>query len=959
MAVTSIHTPEIDESKYSLPIENGGTSARSPEQAAANLGLVSVDQVDQQDGIALLSNTANVQRKNYPLSLSDTSLPVFFGDHVFFLDASLVIQIVNYDSTIAYVFDTTQMPNANYATDGDKITLSSFNGIVGQQILSVNGREFVFTIAPHLPEQPILANLNYQSLGDHQGIVDNVPFEGQVFTSSLFTDSSGTLTHAYTTWEISTSLTFDTLMFNSSNPADSLSWTVNNFTPATTYFLRFAHVADTGNASPWSPTYEFTTAEYHAILKPSIVSPANDAVSVTPLPVISSSAFAPVGYLPNHIASDWQLASDPAFTNILQSSINSGTNKTSWAPADLGYLAIYYARVRYRADQAGSNGSAYSDWSDAIKFTTMADNRSIQKPVAMMLNDVHTDISKTNPSFTGNAFTPLNYTDTHAGSQWQIASDNAFSTIVNDSGWSTDLTSYNPTVSLNEGASYYGRVRYKGNVKTSDWSDSVIFLTAIYLQIYAIGAGAGGGGSSTNGGWSNSTGAAGGGGGGGGVSIAQRPILLNTTYSVTVGAGGGGGGTGGAGAAGGDTFVVIPTTAEIRANGGHPGTGGSQNSWATPGGAGGAGTTRAGGQGGQGGSMRADTGGASYYAAGTAGGGLNPGPGGLSDLAYGYGPYGGGGGGSPSYAVPGIAYQGGQGRNPNSYSVDGAIGSGGGGGAYISGAGGAGGRGAVVIEYADTGPMLDAPNAVYDHVNGKHRYTWSTPGTYTFTVAAGVTTATETVTPPTLTVAGVPALSVTLNSSAFITDYPAGSHVATDWQLATDATFTNIVRSSVNDTTNKLSYPIGGLGYSTTYYARCRYRSKFDISAWSPVVGFTTMADNRWIQAPSLALTYPYGPDRPVPTASSFVPVNFSGPHESSDWQISQDPNFTPVSLTYQIVADPARLYTIEQPGNLGFAYPSVGSYYYARVRFRSQGIVSGWSASLEYYIPDPYAGGI
>ena len=38
MAVTSIHTPEIDESKYSLPIENGGTSARSPEQAAENIG---------------------------------------------------------------------------------------------------------------------------------------------------------------------------------------------------------------------------------------------------------------------------------------------------------------------------------------------------------------------------------------------------------------------------------------------------------------------------------------------------------------------------------------------------------------------------------------------------------------------------------------------------------------------------------------------------------------------------------------------------------------------------------------------------------------------------------------------------------------------------------------------------------------------------------------------------------
>ena len=45
----------------------------------------------------------------------------------------------------------------------------------------------------------------------------------------------------------------------------------------------------------------------------------------------------------------------------------------------------------------------------------------------------------------------------------------------------------------------------------------------------------------------------------------------------------------------------------------------------------------------------------------------------------------------------------------------------------------------------------------------------------------------------------------------------------TDWQIATDTGFTNIVSSSTNDTINKTSYtPPTPLSLNTTYYVRCR-----------------------------------------------------------------------------------------------------------------------------------------
>jgi len=67
----------------------------------------------------------------------------------------------------------------------------------------------------------------------------------------------------------------------------------------------------------------------------------------------------------------------------------------------------------------------------------------------------------------------------------------------------------------------------------------------------------------------------------------------------------------------------------------------------------------------------------------------------------------------------------------------------------------------------------------------------------------------------------------------------AGSHLNSDWQLASDNAFTNLVSQSMGDTTNKISWPIPGMVINNTYYLRVRYRSTFGVSAWSPVIMFT------------------------------------------------------------------------------------------------------------------------
>jgi hypothetical protein len=69
------------------------------------------------------------------------------------------------------------------------------------------------------------------------------------------------------------------------------------------------------------------------------------------------------------------------------------------------------------------------------------------------------------------------------------------------------------------------------------------------------------------------------------------------------------------------------------------------------------------------------------------------------------------------------------------------------------------------------------------------------------------------------------------------------THLNSDWQVATDAAFTNIVASSMADATNKIAWTSPSVNLSTTYYGRCRHRSSLGTaSSWSNTVQLTTAA---------------------------------------------------------------------------------------------------------------------
>ena len=78
----------------------------------------------------------------------------------------------------------------------------------------------------------------------------------------------------------------------------------------------------------------------------------------------------------------------------------------------------------------------------------------------------------------------------------------------------------------------------------------------------------------------------------------------------------------------------------------------------------------------------------------------------------------------------------------------------------------------------------------------------------------------------------------TVTASAYSGEGGAGTHTTSDWQIATDASFSTIVQESLNDSSNLTTWnrSFQGLAWNTTHYIRVRYKDQFGtISEWGEI----------------------------------------------------------------------------------------------------------------------------
>jgi hypothetical protein len=133
----------------------------------------------------------------------------------------------------------------------------------------------------------------------------------------------------------------------------------------------------------------------------------------------------------------------------------------------------------------------------------------------------------------------------------------------------------------------------------------------------------------------------------------------------------------------------------------------------------------------------------------------------------------------------------------------------------------------------------------------------STTASFTVTTTASGTVNTPAITSPINAANGI-SKNLTVTSSAFATTGPAGTHLSSDWDIATDSGFATIVAFLNASTTNLTTWTPTGLSASTSYYVRVRYNSTTSVtSSYSTTVSFTTAAipGDTWTAQPGLSST--------------------------------------------------------------------------------------------------------
>lgn len=270
-------------------------------------------------------------------------------------------------------------------------------------------------------------------------------------------------------WEISLSPDFYQIQISSykSNRALS-SWEVIGLSHSQTYYARVRYYGkNTDNVSEWSKPVTLTTAQTPKVVRPKVIAPIKASNNVCLSTICFASKFETDMWKDTHIGVNWELSTKSDFSENVISYSRDINLDAGWHTPMLLPDCVYYLRVRFQGAKLG-----WSEWSETCFFRT--ETKFVEKPSIVFPEHHATHIPPNvvlkSSDYCGAGSTP------HTESSWQLSEDPFFSSIVEAVTASPkDLHSWKPT-KLQPGVTYYARVRHIGYGQTfSRWSDTLEF----------------------------------------------------------------------------------------------------------------------------------------------------------------------------------------------------------------------------------------------------------------------------------------------------------------------------------------------------------------------------------------------------------------------------------------------------------------------------------------------------
>jgi len=176
---------------------------------------------------------------------------------------------------------------------------------------------------------------------------------------------------------------------------------------------------------------------------------------------------------------------------------------------------------------------------------------------------------------------------------------------------------------------------------------------------------------------------------------------------------------------------------------------------------------------------------------------------------------------------------------------------------------------------------------------------------------------------------------VTSSPMSIYSSVYTGVHTSSDWEVATDVNFTNIVYSSYHDTVNLTTLPVYIAAPNTSYYIRVRYNSNSYTSLWSTPLHYTTSSS--YITAPTI--TTDASTITPVITLTNISVVGAGNTHTSTDWIVATDSSFH--NIVYSSLKDTVNLTSLTITQALNTA-----AIYYVTVRVHTATLTSSYSTT-------------
>lgn len=298
-------------------------------------------------------------------------------------------------------------------------------------------------------------------------------------TASTYSDPESDAQNA-SQWQIATDSGFSTVVWDTGTTGPS-SNTINvgyTLSINTVYYWHVSYQAIQGNWSTYSVGTSFTTigAANQAPNLPALISPGTGDTNVSQTPSFVTIA---TDNDNDTLQYEVKICTDSGMSTGCQTFTAADTG---WSGADVGTSSYSFgttatyvlqtgnslaANTEYfwktRAiDPAGSNTYS-STQTTAYSFTTLALNQNPNQPTNSTPASGTGGLSFT-PTLTASSFSDPDGGDTQAASQWQVATDTGFSSVVFDTGTTGAASnSVNVTTTLNVGTTYYWHVRYQDN----------------------------------------------------------------------------------------------------------------------------------------------------------------------------------------------------------------------------------------------------------------------------------------------------------------------------------------------------------------------------------------------------------------------------------------------------------------------------------------------------------------